>query len=186
MSPIHESNTEKPTEFVVNDIDYGPMIDEFIENEWDFYDMIHSYSTGSSTILRIYNENNKRISSAVLLSEYDEPVLEVKRPAVANFETQNHSSITEWYISVVGESDTFHTDMFNNVYIGDNRTPLLNILVSTLEEHEANKEKPNNNFTITIKNDEYFDNMLDYCVSVSLLVTLLIVLGICIYVIVKS
>lgn len=119
-------------------VDYGEWVDDFKDYEEDYYDIIHSFSDSKSTLLRIQDANGKRISSAVLLVTSDTAdgnyaVLEVKRRGHTDFERKEHWSLEDWYISVVGNSDTYKTDMFDQIFIGDEKVPLWRILVVAVE-----------------------------------------------------
>lgn len=123
-------------------VDYGEWVDDFQEYEEDYYDDIHSFSDSKSTLLRILDANGKRISSAVLLVTSDTAdgnyaLLEVKRHGDQDFERKEHWSLEDWYVSVVGDSDTYKTDMFDRIFIGDEKVPLWRILVVAAEEDEA-------------------------------------------------
>lgn len=131
-----------PTTIYMKDgVDYGEWVDDFQEYEEDYYDDIHSFSDSKSTLLRILDANGKRISSAVLLVTTDTAdgnyaVLEVKRHGDKDFERKEHWSLEDWYVSVVGDSDTYKTDMFDRIFIGDEKVPLWRILEVAAEEDD--------------------------------------------------
>jgi hypothetical protein len=138
-TPVVEEEEDKDpkTVYVKEDVDYGDWVDDFLAHEENYYDYIHSFAEGGSTLLRIVDADGQRLSSAVLLHNEDSPVLEVKRADNEDFERQEHDSIEDWYLSVVGLHDTYNTEMFDRVLISDQRVPLWRVLEVSQEEDEA-------------------------------------------------
>ena len=135
-----------------NGVDYSNYVLRFLENENIFYEYIHSFTDGGSTILRIINEN-ARISSAILLN-YDTniPVLEVKRISDANFEGKVHNSIAAWYKDINGNT---LNSMFDSILIGDERVPLSHVL-EVIKEDDVNINEDNSLQTTVVSNWEFF------------------------------
>ena len=142
-----EETVEEPVEektvndivYVKDDIDLGEFVVDFLKNEEFYYSYIHSFSTENTTILRITDDNGKRISSGILLKN-DTAVVEVKRSNTENFEREVHNSILEWYTSVCGEDSPF-TEIFENVLIGNNSVPLWNVLKAVCDDDNLKSEK---------------------------------------------
>jgi len=134
---------ETSISYIKNDVDYGVYVDEFIVNERDFYSYINSFSQERSTVLRIIDEDEDRISSAILLSDNDEfAVLEVKRLGVDDFERMTHKSILDWYYSVSNKEEIDSTELFDSIVIGtkDDSIPLWRILEVAIHEDKINKD----------------------------------------------
>ena len=113
----------------------------FIKNENEFYDYIHSFSAESSPLLRITNSKMKRISSGVLL---DDTVLEVKRPEDTNFERKHHTSILSWYKEVTVKSSILDAlEFLDHIHIGENRIPLRTVLEVYKEKNDEMLEYVN-------------------------------------------
>ena len=142
-----EETVEEPVEektvndivYVKDDIDLGEFVVDFLKNEEFYYSYIHSFSTENTTILRITDDNGKRISSGILLKN-DTAVLEVKRTNTENFEREIHNSILEWYTSVCGKDSPF-TELFDHVLIGRNSVPLWNALKVVSDEDILKSQK---------------------------------------------
>jgi hypothetical protein len=104
-------------------------------------------------------------------------VLEVKRSATLDFERQEHDSIEDWYISAVGDSDDYHTEMFDRIFIGNQKVPLWRVLVVAVEEEEAGMEggdeadaETTPQHVVFSYSDDYVDNVLYLLFTILLLV----------------
>jgi len=145
------SSTSVPTQYVKDGIELGEWVDDFVDHEVEYYDYINSFADGRSIMLRIFNSDDERISSAVLLDGWDDeeclvhPVLEVKRRDDHDSITitrKEHASILDWYHDVCGGDvrDVPLTDLFDNILIGDAQVPLWHVLQVASEE-EANADQ---------------------------------------------
>jgi len=137
-----------PTQYVKNGIDLGEWVDDFVDDEVEYYNNIHSFADGRSILLRIFNSDGERISSAVLLDSWEDdaclvhPVLEVKRRTDDDSVTivrKEHVSILDWYHDVCG-GDVPLTDVFDNILIGDAQVPLWRVLEVVSEEADSHQK----------------------------------------------
>ena len=143
---IHETLHLVPTQYVKDGVDLGTWVDDFLDNETEYYEDIHSLAGGRSAILRIVDSEGERISSAILLDHFNgenclvHPVLEVKRLVddISTIKRKEHGSIIEWYYDVCGE-DVLLEDAFNNILIDDERVPLWRVL-QLANKHEEDQK----------------------------------------------
>lgn len=120
---------------------YADSMINFLNDENSYYDVIRSFTSQKSTILRIVNKDNERISSAVLIFDDDEPyVLEVKRAfqTAKTVMPMDHNSIQDWYMSVMDTQDVLL--MFEEVQIGEEKIPLWRVMETMSDDDNDDDE----------------------------------------------
>ena len=178
-TPSLEETQSRPNEITPLNTaspDLSDLANDFLDDECEFYDCIHSFANESSTVLRIISKNSERQSSAILLRTGDiNNVLEVKRAGDAIFERKTHFTISSWFEDVTGLP--INNAIFENVVIGNNNVPLWRVLevakhTQMLKNEEENHKRYSTEFNITMCASAVFMLIvLIYCTAMIVIFT---------------
>lgn len=117
-----EKKEDDSLKYIKDDIDYSAYAEDFAHDEYSFYNIIKSYSSGSSILLSL------KINNTVLsLSNLGENGMVTE--FLRNDEKVNNTfnTIFTWVKNYYGSQKDV-TYVLDNIYIGDDDVPLWNVL----------------------------------------------------------
>jgi hypothetical protein len=152
-----------PESFEYEGIELIDYVNDFIDNQRNYFQLIKSYCMGNNVDLYI-QENGQVLSAGIL--DIDNKVHEFTR--ITNEENKTHDSIWKWVNDYYGKVLT-GSEMMNRVYIGKNFVPLWRILLDAYEE--------DNDISVSLETyDKEYDNRISY-VFISILIILVLIVG---------
>jgi hypothetical protein len=152
-----------PESFEYEGIELIDYVNDFIDNQRNYFQLIKSYCMGNNVF--VYIQENGQVLSAGIL-DIDNKVHEFTR--ITNEENKTHDSIWKWVNDYYGKVLT-GSEMMNRVYIGKNFVPLWRILLDAYEE--------DNDISVSLETyDKEYDNRISY-VFISILIILVLIVG---------
>ena len=155
-----EEQKSFPESFEINNIELIDYVNDFLDNQKNYFQLIKSYCIGNNVDL--YIQENGQVVSAGILSIHNK-VHEFTR--ITNEENKTHDSIWKWVNDYYGNVVT-GSQLANRVYIGNNFVPLWCILLDAYEE--------DNDITVNLKTQD--DNRISY-VFITIVIILVLIVG---------